>query len=460
MTDYISNAEGGTANGAAVTNTLLNASSTPNTGWVASKNGTGALTFDTSWTSAGTYSYHVVASAASDTALIITPTFSASNNVTVKFMVRFQTLPGVATELVRVYAGATVIAKILITSANKFQVQDAASGSAYSAANVISTATALRVEFQMTVGTTTANGTCQFAYFAGRTSTSAIEASGAITGRNFGTTAADSVRIGKNSVAAASIDFNVDEVIVQNVGTALPGPYVGSPTAAFTSQVFGHTVLVDGSGSAPPSGATLSTYDWDWGDATSHGSGVTPAAHRYTAAGTYTVVLTVTDSNTNTGTISHSVVAVDGSTSAYLLALTTSTGWTASSGTALAAISDTDSTTFISAVSPTSLPLEGYFNPLTPPPVGMPFVITLVMDRLLSASGSVNAQIFDFDGTTQRSAVSGVAVQDMTTSGGSGDASSGTVLGTLELVFPYTDVVNVGLSGWDKLTIKMQDSAA
>ena len=70
----------------------------------------------------------------------------------------------------------------------------------------------------------------------------------------------------------------------------------------------GETVTLDGSGSHVPAGSILS-YAWDFGDGSS-GSGMT-ATHAYTAPGTYTVTLTVTDNWGQTG--SDSVVMTVGS---------------------------------------------------------------------------------------------------------------------------------------------------
>ena len=80
-----------------------------------------------------------------------------------------------------------------------------------------------------------------------------------------------------------------------------------SPTAAFTATPTGLSVAFDGTGSAPSAGATLPTtgYAWNFGDG-STGSGAT-TSHPYSAGGTYTVTLTVTDSGGGSNTASHTV---------------------------------------------------------------------------------------------------------------------------------------------------------
>lgn len=61
---------------------------------------------------------------------------------------------------------------------------------------------------------------------------------------------------------------------------------------------------VDASGSMCTNGCDI--YDWDWGDGTPHGSGVT-ASHTYAGAGTYLITLTVTDTGVGSGTVSQQV---------------------------------------------------------------------------------------------------------------------------------------------------------
>ena len=48
-------------------------------------------------------------------------------------------------------------------------------------------------------------------------------------------------------------------------------------------------------GTADSNTGDVITYAWDWGDGTPLGTGATPVAHRYAAAGTYIITLTATD---------------------------------------------------------------------------------------------------------------------------------------------------------------------
>ena len=77
------------------------------------------------------------------------------------------------------------------------------------------------------------------------------------------------------------------------------------PTAAFTSSATQLAVSFDGSGSADPEGGAL-TYAWDFGDHSDAGTGAKPA-HTYSASGTYSVTLTVTDPKGASTNVSHTV---------------------------------------------------------------------------------------------------------------------------------------------------------
>ena len=100
-----------------------------------------------------------------------------------------------------------------------------------------------------------------------------------------------------------------------NVGVALETITVGeagAPTAVIdvipsTTGFAPFTVYFDASGSSVADcegeescgSCTIESYAWNFGDG-STGTGLT-TSHTYTTAGTYTVILTVTDSNNNTG---------------------------------------------------------------------------------------------------------------------------------------------------------------
>lgn len=73
---------------------------------------------------------------------------------------------------------------------------------------------------------------------------------------------------------------------------------LNNPTASFTvsptNPIVGTCVVFNGSASTAPAGRTIVSYHWNFGDNTPEQSGQV-TSHAFTTAGTYTVVLTVTD---------------------------------------------------------------------------------------------------------------------------------------------------------------------
>jgi len=91
-------------------------------------------------------------------------------------------------------------------------------------------------------------------------------------------------------------------------GRSLPAgatPPNAAPTAAFSSAPTNLSVAFDGTGSKDSDG-TINSYSWDFGDHSAAGSGATPV-HTYASAGSFTVILTVTDDGGATSSASHVV---------------------------------------------------------------------------------------------------------------------------------------------------------
>jgi PKD repeat protein len=106
--------------------------------------------------------------------------------------------------------------------------------------------------------------------------------------------------------------FTVVLTVVDDAGGTLTVPHTltigsGAPTAQFTFLLITgtRTVAFDASASTAQGGATLTDWTWTFGD-TQSGSGQT-TTHTYTAAGTYTVRLTVKDSLGRTGSNTQAV---------------------------------------------------------------------------------------------------------------------------------------------------------
>jgi PKD repeat protein len=91
---------------------------------------------------------------------------------------------------------------------------------------------------------------------------------------------------------------------------AVSGISVQTPTANFvispTPGIHGQEAHFDGSLSTAPAGRTIQTWEWTFGDG-ERGGGVRPN-HAYAAAGTYTVVLLVTDTTGAQNTTSKTYV--------------------------------------------------------------------------------------------------------------------------------------------------------
>lgn len=95
----------------------------------------------------------------------------------------------------------------------------------------------------------------------------------------------------------------VTSVAAQQQVTAVQAPNV-DPTAAFESTVTGLSLVADADDSVDSDGSVVD-YAWTFGDG-STGTGKV-AEHRYEAAGTYTVTLTISDNRGGTDEVSHEV---------------------------------------------------------------------------------------------------------------------------------------------------------
>ena len=105
--------------------------------------------------------------------------------------------------------------------------------------------------------------------------------------------------------AAGSTDIEIQTVVVQTVGGNSP------PVAAFTysplTLVEGDTVTFDGSTSSDPNGDTLS-YFWDFnGDGLTDSTEMSPI-HTFASAGSYNVVLRVSDPSDSTNSKTRTII--------------------------------------------------------------------------------------------------------------------------------------------------------
>ncbi len=105
-----------------------------------------------------------------------------------------------------------------------------------------------------------------------------------------------------NSPLTGGIDWRARALFL--TGTNQPPPN-NPPTAAFSPSCTAFTCTFNGGASSDTDG-TVSAWSWNFGDLTTSNGPTSSVSHTYTAPGTYTVSLTVTD---NAGAVSQPVTA-------------------------------------------------------------------------------------------------------------------------------------------------------
>jgi PKD repeat protein len=445
MAHRTNSAEGGT-NGVAVT--AGNSGGASGTAFTTvNKNGAGAVTFDTAHPAHGTLAYHLQGPAAADTAYMTWGSLSVTAGGAFRVYIYMNALPSVGQDLVKILNNSSaIIAKIGISGTNKFNVSDV-SGVVNTFTTAISAGTLYRIEIYVVPGTTTSNGTIKSAYFLGDAALGSQQDSVYNnSARNTGTVAIGSVQVGRLT-ATGTFDGWLDDYDFDDAATDLIGPFTTptNPTAAFTWAVTGGNglqVTFDGSGSqAFGGGVTITGYAWTFGD-TGTGTGVGPS-HTYSAGGTYTVQLTVTDSNGHTGVISHDITIALSSATAKITSVTLSTGWTVVNAADIAtALSDSDPTSWaLSADNPSNAELKCRLGSLRTPSAGTDMTVQVELDATgVTTAASAAARLYDSDGSTLRSTA---PAQTLT------NVSVGTAMVTLvTFTFPAADIANVTAAGW------------
>ena len=105
-----------------------------------------------------------------------------------------------------------------------------------------------------------------------------------------------------------AVDSAGDLFIADQVGNRVVEHAAAPPSAVFSSaQSPGSLTVAFTDASTAASPAAITEWAWEFGDG-SRSSGAEDPAHTYRAPGTYTVSLTVTDSNQKTSTATQSVV--------------------------------------------------------------------------------------------------------------------------------------------------------
>jgi PKD repeat protein len=244
----------------------------------------------------------------------------------------------------------------------------------------------------------------------------------------------------------------IDDVAYNDGSTSEIGPPPAPPVASFTYNPVGLAVSFDATGSTTTPPATITNYAWVFGDSGT-GTGATPS-HTYLTAGSYTVGLTVTDSNGGTSSTSQTV-GVGGTTSATVASVITSTGWTPVSGTIASVLSDTSLTSLFitSNAYPSNLPLRLKLTGMSAPPTGVGLTVPIAIERSSdSQSASVICKLYDSNGTTLRSTLAAIAVNGVA-SGTTVDPSN-----FIEPLFPAADCATV--TDWSGVVIELDVTAS
>jgi PKD repeat protein len=131
---------------------------------------------------------------------------------------------------------------------------------------------------------------------------------------NFGDGSPTVTGVNVSHTFAVAAQYNVTLTVVdesgQQASTSSTVPVgTGAPTAIFTAAVTGiHTMTFDASASTAQGGATITQYQWSFGDGSFGGPSAAPSiSHTFVAAGTYTVTVSVTDSLGRTGIFASAV---------------------------------------------------------------------------------------------------------------------------------------------------------
>lgn len=165
--------------------------------------------------------------------------YSATTTAVVSFYVRLSGSFSTASTLcqVRNSSGSAAILQIN-TSTLRFRVQNSAGTSLFNSAT-ISTGTWYRVEMRVVRGTSTTDGTIQFAYYLGDSLTP-VETAYSSTAVNAGTTDLTNVRIGRPSSATADVTtFWIDsaQLLSGSDAGSLGNPWSLQPIELTTTRV-------------------------------------------------------------------------------------------------------------------------------------------------------------------------------------------------------------------------------
>jgi PKD repeat protein len=142
--------------------------------------------------------------------------------------------------------------------------------------------------------------------------------SGATTSHTF--TSAGTYNVTLTVTNDRGLKASTTKVVTVGAGSAPAAAFVFSPTPVVANV----ETFFDASASRPAPGHTIVSYSWNWGDGDPVSTRSIPLeAHDFGAAGTYIVVLTVTDEAGQQGTTTQSVTVTSGAPTAVFTTLVT-----------------------------------------------------------------------------------------------------------------------------------------
>lgn len=207
-----------------------------------SKGVAGAAAFDNAQFMHGTQSYHVTGGA-TDTAIMI---YSGASDTagSIRFYVRFNTLPSSAQTLMAIRNGTGFAATFGISATNKFTVGNAAGAVLSTFTTTLSTGVWYRCEMEAVVGTLITTGTISGRYFLGDALT-AQDTPYTSNVVNSGITSFTNGRFGKQTAGGTGFDVWIDDTS-WSPGTSTPlGPSLAtlSPASIPTSETVGYPAV-------------------------------------------------------------------------------------------------------------------------------------------------------------------------------------------------------------------------